>query len=110
MLIILGALLAAVAAVLLVRAIWRARRSGDWGTVFAVLAAALVLGLAALAATGRLNWIAAVAAAFLPFLRRLFGLLRYLPLVSRLFGDYRARNGGSGRSTGSNARGAAPAP
>lgn len=83
---ILLALLAVVTAVLLVRAIWQARRSGDWGTLFAVLAAVLVLALAALAATGRLNWIAALAAAFIPFIRRLLGLLQYLPLIRRLFG------------------------
>jgi len=96
---ILLALLAAVAAVLLGRAIWQARRSGDWGTLFAVLAAALVLTLAALAATGRLNWIAALAAAFIPFVRRLLGLLQYLPLIRRLFGT--AAPGSRQGSTGS---------
>ena len=80
--IVVALLLAAVAAYFTVRAVWRARRSGDPGTLFAVLAAALVIGLAVLAATGRLNWIAAA----IPFLRRLIGLLQYLPLLRRLFG------------------------
>jgi hypothetical protein len=45
-----------------------------------------VLALAFLAMTGRLNWIFVVGAAALPFLKKGFGLLRYLPLVSGLFG------------------------
>jgi len=101
MLMIIAVLLTVTAAFLLIRLGWRARRSGDYGTILAVLAAALVLGLAALAATGRLHWIAAVAAAILPFGRRLIGLLRYLPVVQRLFGAYRARNGQNGSGQGS---------
>lgn len=80
-------LLAAIAALFTVRALWRARRSGDYGTLFAVLAAALVVGLAMLAATGKLSWIAAAVAAVIPFLRRLIGFLQYLPLLRRLFGN-----------------------
>jgi hypothetical protein len=45
-----------------------------------------VLGLAFLAITGRLNWIFVAGAAALPFLKRGFVLLRYLPLVRGLFG------------------------
>lgn len=48
--------------------------------------AVAVLGLAFLAITGRLNWIFVAGAAALPFLRRGFVLLRYLPLVRGLFG------------------------
>lgn len=96
MLIFLAAALAVIAAVLVIRYLWRARQSADYGTVLAVLAAALVIGLVVLAATGRLHWIAAVAAAFLPFLRRLVGVIRYLPLLRRLFSEYQGRNGGAG--------------
>jgi len=105
MLLVIGTLLAVLAGMLLIRVVWRARTSGDYGTLFAVLAAGLVLGLAVLAATGRLHWIAAVAAAFVPFLRRIGGLLRYLPLVQRLFGTYqgRARQSGSGGPAGNGA-------
>jgi len=52
--------------------------------------AALVLGIAFLAASGRLNWIAAVAAAFLPLLRRGWVLLRYLPFIGGLLSRYRS--------------------
>jgi DnaJ family protein C protein 19 len=51
---------------------------------------ALVLGLAVLAATGRLNWIVAAVAAALPFAKRGLGLIRYLPLVRNLYGHYQA--------------------
>jgi hypothetical protein len=85
--IVVALLLAAIAAFFTVRALWRARRSGEPGTLFAMLAAALVVGLAVLAATGKLNWIAAAIAAVIPFLRRLIGLLQYLPLLRRLFGN-----------------------
>jgi hypothetical protein len=49
----------------------------------------LTLGLAVLAllvVTGRLNWIVAAGAAALPFLKKGFVLLRYLPMVQGLFG------------------------
>jgi len=45
-----------------------------------------VLALAFLAITGRLNWIFVAGAAALPFLRRGFFLLRYLPMLRGLFG------------------------
>lgn len=94
-------LLIAIAALLTVRALRRARRTGDYGTVLAVLAAGLVVGLAALIATGRLSWLAAVVAAVIPFIRRLVGLLQYLPLLRRLFGA----NGRTGEGTGRAAAG-----
>lgn len=43
-----------------------------------------------LAATGRLHWLAAAGAAVLPFARRAFGLIRYLPLFKSLHGRYQA--------------------
>lgn len=53
-----------------------------------------VLGLAVLAATGRLNWIVAAGAAALPFARRAFGLIRYVPLLRTLYSRYQtSRNG-----------------
>jgi len=48
--------------------------------------AVAVLGLVFLAITGRLNWIFVAGAAVLPFLKKGFVLLRYLPLVRGLFG------------------------
>ncbi len=55
--------------------------------------AALVLGIAFLAATGRLNWIAAAAFALLPLLRRGWVLLRYLPFMRGLYARYQAGRG-----------------
>jgi len=103
MLIAVAAVLVATAALLIVRLGWRARQTGDYGTLFAVLAAALVMGLALLAATGRLHWLAVAAAAVLPFLRRSGALLRYLPLLGRLFSRGRP---GAGRPGGGPFRGA----
>jgi DnaJ family protein C protein 19 len=55
-----------------------------------------VLGLALLAATGRLNWIVAAGAAALPFARRAGGLIRYIPLLRTLYARYQtSRNGPS---------------
>jgi len=55
--------------------------------------AVLVLGIAFLAATGRLNWIAAAAFALLPLLRRGWVLLRYLPFLRGLYARYQAGQG-----------------
>lgn len=51
----------------------------QWGIV------TLVLVLAVLVATGRLNWIVAAVAAALPFAKRAAGLLRYLPMLKNLY-------------------------
>ncbi len=53
----------------------------------------LVLGVAFLAATGRLNWIAAAAFALLPLLRRGWVLLRYLPFLRGLYARHQAGQG-----------------
>lgn len=53
--------------------------------------AVLVLLIAYLAASGRLSWIAAVAAALLPLLRRGWVLLRHLPFLHSLYRRHRAR-------------------
>lgn len=52
--------------------------------------ALLVLGIAFLAATGRLNWIAAAAFALLPLLRRGWVLLRYLPFLRGLYARHQS--------------------
>jgi hypothetical protein len=103
MLIVLGVVLALLVAGWLVRRALRARRSGNRGVIPAVLAAIAVLALAALAATGRLHWLAAAGAALLPVLRRLMGLLRFLPVIGRVLGDLRR----PGSASGSQADGAA---
>lgn len=53
--------------------------------------AVLVLGIAFLAASGRLNWIAAAVAALLPLLRSGWVLLRHLPFLRHLLARHQAR-------------------
>jgi hypothetical protein len=60
----------------------------------------LVLVLAALAATGRLHWLIALVAAALPFAKRAWGLLRYLPLARNLYGRYQAKHGQAAQPEG----------
>jgi hypothetical protein len=94
MLVAFAGLLAVAAFVILMRLLWLNVRPVGAGTLVAVAAAVLVISLAVLAATGRLSWIAAVGAAVLPFLRRGFGLLRYLPWMRHLFGAWQQSKGG----------------
>ncbi|MEQ8860170.1 MAG: hypothetical protein RIC56_16125 [Pseudomonadales bacterium] len=114
MLIVIAAALALVAFVVLFRLLWLSaapRRSGpeaqsglskrSYSLVVTLAAVVLVLGLATLAATGRLSWLAAAGAAAFPFLRRAVGLLRYVPVLGSLWkslGGARTgtRNGSAG--------------
>ena len=98
MLIVITALLAATAFVVLVRLLWLSARPGRYGTLITIAAAVLIVGLAVLAATGRLHWLAAVAAAAAPFLRRGLQLVRYLPWVRSLLGSRRAGDAGNDRA------------
>jgi DnaJ homolog subfamily C member 19 len=101
MVIALAALLAVVAFVVLIRLLWLKGGAPGYSGLITVAAAALVLGLAVLAATGRLHWLAAVGAAILPFLRQGFGLLRFFPLLRSLGGGRRSGGaGGAGSSEG----------
>lgn len=107
MLIVIAALLSAVAFVVLFRLLWLSSGKRLPGvsrtTVITIAAAVLVVGLALLAASGRLHWLAAVGAAVAPFLRRGVGLLRYVPLLGSLWRKARAGAGsgpGSGRTGG----------
>jgi DnaJ homolog subfamily C member 19 len=111
MIVVVAALAAAVAFVVLTRRYWRAPDdAGAYSTWLTLAAIVLILGLGVLAATGRLHWLAAVAAAIAPFLRRAFGLLRMLPALGSLFGRQAgARNDGPGaRSSGTRGRGGSP--
>ena len=101
MVIALAAIMAMVAFIVLVRLLWLSKRPARSSTVITVAAVALITGLAVLAATGRLHWIAALSAALLPFLRRAGSLLRYLPLFRGLFGAYQKTYGQDGGSDSS---------
>lgn len=59
------------------------------------------LGLVALAATGRLHWLAALFGILLASARRLMGLINYVPLLHRLFTQVRGTPSTSGPSSGS---------
>ncbi len=107
MVIVLAALMAGAAFIVLTRLLWLSAKPRatsaqprTWTTVVTVSAAALVIGLAVLAATGKLHWIAAVGAALIPFTRRGLGLLRYLPWARQAFSAYQGtKNHASGGST-----------
>lgn len=96
MVIVLAGVLAAVAFVVLIRLLWVSQRPSKSTTLITLAAVGLVVGLTILAATGRLHWLAALGAALLPFVRRAGSLLRYLPLVGKLFGAYQGARGGFG--------------
>ena len=81
---ILAAVLAGAAFLLLVRVYWAKVQPSRSSVVLTTAAIVLVTGLAVLAATGRLHWLAALGAAVFPFLRRGFSLLRFLPLLRRV--------------------------
>ena len=97
MVIVLAAIMAIVAFVVLTRLLWLTRKPSQATTSIALAAMALIMGLGILAATGRMHWIAAVGAALLPFLRRGFSLLRYIPLFRGLFGAYQSARGDTGQ-------------
>ena len=65
-------------------------------------AVAVTIGilLIALAASGRLNWVFAVFGALLPFFRRLLPLLGYLPVIQRLFRQFKTAQPATGRAGG----------
>ena len=88
MVILLAAILATAGFIVLMRLLWLAKRPSAPATVVAIATISLIVGLAILAATGRLHWIAAVGAAILPFLKRGLSLFRYLPIFRSLFGAY----------------------
>ena len=92
MLIIFAAILATVAFIVLIRLLWLSAQPSKASAIITLAAAGLIIGLGVLAATGRLHWIAAVGAAIIPFLRRGFGLIRYLPWVRQLYQHSRAGN------------------
>lgn len=93
MVIVIAALLSLVAFVVLSRLLWQPQRPSGYAGAVVLAAAALVLGLGILAASGRLHWLVAAGAAVFPFLRRGLGLLRFLPMAGSLFKRFRQGNG-----------------
>ncbi len=107
MLIILASLIATAAFVVLLRLVWLSQRPSRATTIVTVATLMLIAALAMLAATGRLHWLAAVGAAVLPFLRRGFSLVRYLPFLGRLYRQFNP-NANPGQGPGGEQRSSAP--
>ena len=77
MIVVIAGIMAAVGFFLLIRLLWLKAKPKGHVAILTAASIALVVGLALLAATGRLHWLVAVGAAVFPFLRR---LLMFLPL------------------------------
>lgn len=86
---------------------WFLRQPPKIRLQFGLLSLGIVLVL--LVATGRASWIFAVIGAILPFVQRILGLLRFLPVIGRLFQQYNAAKAQPGQTkhqTASSAGGA----
>jgi hypothetical protein len=105
---IVAAILAALGLFLLLRSVWIRTGLTMRQTVLTLVAAGVVLALIVLAATGRLNWLVAAAAALLPFVNRLAPLLKVGALLHRLFPGWH-RHLRSGLGGGAAAAGTAKA-
>ncbi len=78
--------------VVLFRLLWLSAQPRKKTVIITLATLALVVALAALAATGRLHWLAAAGTALLPFLRRGLELvMRLLPFAGRFFTGFRQR-------------------
>ena len=97
----LAGIMAAVGFLLLVRLLWLKAQPKGNVAILTAASIALVVGLALLAATGRLHWLVALGAAVFPFLRRLLAFLplwqmfrRFAPMAGQAFSQGPA--GGAG--------------
>jgi hypothetical protein len=66
-----------------------------------ILAAGILLYLAA---TGRLHWLFALLGSLLPFARRIFGLLQFIPALRRLAGQFQSMGTGGNPTPGQQSR------
>ncbi len=79
----MAVIMAAVGFFLLVRLLWLKAQPKGQVAILTAATIALVVGLALLAATGRLHWLVALGAAVFPFLRRLLAILPFWQLLRR---------------------------
>ena len=92
MILLLAGVVTGAAFLLLTKALWQKQKPKKGSALITFGAIALVAGLALLAATGRLHWLAAAFAAIFPFLRRVLAfvpwslLWRAVPLGAQTFG------------------------
>ena len=92
MIVAMAGIMAAVGFFLLVRLLWvKAQPKGN-AAILTAASIALVVGLALLAATGRLHWLVALGAAVFPFLRRFLAIMpmwqmlrRFAPMAGQSF-------------------------
>lgn len=94
-LLVVVAILATIAFVFLMRSLWVGKQPKNLSTKIIASATTLLIALAILAGSGRMHWIAATGAAILPFLRRGFFLLRYLPYLARLMSMFSSAQPGA---------------
>lgn len=83
MIVAMAVIMAAVGFFLLVRLLWLKAQPKGQVAILTAATIALVVGLALLAATGRLHWLVALGAAVFPFLRRLLAILPFWQLLRR---------------------------
>jgi hypothetical protein len=88
---VLGAVLVLFVVGVALRSLWVRAGLSARQTVLSVAAAALVVAVIVLAASGRLNWLVAAGAALLPLVRRIGSLVRYAPFLASVFPGLRAR-------------------
>lgn len=94
MIVVICGVLAAFAFLLLIKVLWSKTQPKLSTNVVVIASGVLVASLLMLAASGRLHWLAAVGTAIVPYLRRVFGLLRFAPFASSLYRQF----GGGGYS------------
>lgn len=83
MIVAMAVIMAAVGFFLLVRLLWLKAQPKGHVAILTAATIALVVGLALLAATGRLHWLVALGAAVFPFLRRLLAIMPFWQLLRR---------------------------
>ena len=102
MIVAMAGIMAAVGFFLLVRLLWLKAQPKGHVAILTAASIALVVGLALLAATGRLHWLVALGAAVFPFLRRLLAIMplwqmlrRFAPMAGQAFSSAQGPAGGS---------------
>lgn len=88
MAIIICGVIAAFAFLLLMKVLWTKAKPKLSTNVIVITSLVFLGSLGLLAASGRMHWIAATGTAVLPFLRRVFTLIRLAPFATRLFQQF----------------------
>ena len=102
MIVAMAGIMAAVGFFLLVRLLWVKAQPKGHVAILTAASIALVVGLALLAATGRLHWLVALGAAAFPFLRRFLAFMpmwqmlqRFAPMAGQRFSHGQGPGGGA---------------